>query len=220
MWVAIGNPTATGAVTEWGAGYCSGVTVQLTDGLFFRLTSGGTLRAVNTNNSLDVSAEDIDHECSVTRRVRFFDLTETNHYIIAVHNDEIEFWINDVLVKKFKTISTSGSPAHASSQPVFARTYNSGAASAARTAILRFINVSLGEVGAFRPWSHQMAGSGGGAYQIQPGERFGPNVTRGAVASAGWPASTTARAAGTWTTTSAPATASLGVSGLAPQSQR
>jgi hypothetical protein len=217
MWVAVGNPTATNAVTEWGAGYCSGVTVQLTDGVFFRLTSGGTLRAIITNNSLDVSAEDITTTNVPSRDGSgSFDLSEVNHYIIAVHNDEIDFWINDVLVKRLKTISTSGAPASSSEQPFFARTYNSGTASAARTLVLKFLNVSLGGVGAFRPWSHQMAGSGGGAYQIQPGTASGPNVSRGAVAAAGWPASTTARAAGTWTATSAPATASLGGQWVSP----
>jgi hypothetical protein len=61
-----------------------------------------------------------------------------------------------------------------------------------------------------------MCGSGGGFYQIQPGTTSGPTVTRGAVATAGWPNSAQARGAGTWTATSAPATASLGGQWVSP----
>lgn len=217
VWAVVANSTATNAVTEWGFGYCSGVTAQLTDGIFFRLTSGGTLRAIITNNSLDVNAEDITLTNVPTRDGSgTFDISETNHYLISVHNDEVEFWINDVIVKRFKAISTGGAPSSASELPVFARTYNSGTASAARSIALKFLNVSLGEIGASRPWSHQMSGSGGGAYQIQPGTASGPNVTRGATVTAGWPNSTQARGAGTWTATSAPATASLGGQWVSP----
>lgn len=217
FWNAVGNPTATNAVTEWGFGYCSGVTAQMTDGVIFRILSGGQLRAVIINNSVDVATADITTTNIPSRDgAGGFDLTETNHYVVQVHNDEVDFWINNVLVAHIDTTSVYGAPSSSSQLPLMARTYNSGTPSAARTLALRFLNVSLGEVNNTKPWSHQMAGSGGGAYQIQPGSASGPNVTRGAVASAGWPASTTARAAGTWTATSAPATASLGGQWVSP----
>jgi hypothetical protein len=53
------------------------------------------------------------------------------------------------------------------------------------------------------------AGMGGNSCNIQEGLTSGPTTTR-ASGSAGWPASGTSRVAGTWTATSAPATASLG----------
>lgn len=212
IWAAVGNPTATNAVTEFGAGYCSGVTVQLTDGVFFRLTGGGTLRAVVANASVDILAENIT-ETNIPSRdgSGTFDITETNHYVIQVHNDHVLFWINDTLVKVFDSLSTVGSMTSASNQPFFARSYTPAGSnsSTARTLVLRFLNVSQGELNSNKPWSHQLAGSGQGAYQIQPGTASGPTVTRGA-GGLGWPTSGTARVAGTWTATTAPALASLG----------
>ncbi|WP_196302684.1 hypothetical protein, partial [Streptococcus pneumoniae] len=46
FWLAVANPTATGTVTEWGFGYVSGVTVTPSDGVYFRIASGGALTAV------------------------------------------------------------------------------------------------------------------------------------------------------------------------------
>lgn len=217
VWAAHGNATATGAVSEWGLGYCSGVTVQLTDGVFFRILAGGSLRAVVVNNSVDISAVDITTTNIPSRDGSgSFDLAETNHYVVGVHNDNVMFWINGALVANIKTTSPYGSPCQSSEQPLFARVYNSGTASAARTLLLRFLGVTLGEVSTGKLWSHQMAGMGGGAYQIQPGTTSGPTVTRGAVATAGWPASATGRATGTWTAASAPAVNSLGGQWVSP----
>lgn len=217
FWAAIGNPTATNAVTEWGFGFCSGVTAQMTDGVIFRIIGGGTLRAVVINNSVDIATADITITNIPARDGSgSFDLTETQHYVIQVHNDEVDFWINNVLVAHLDTVSTYGAPTQSSYQPIMVRTYNAGATSSARTFVWRFLNVGQGEIASNKPWGHQMCGSGGGAYQIQPGTTSGPNVTRGAVASAGWPASVTARAAGTWTATSAPAVNSLGGQWVSP----
>lgn len=217
IWAAVGNPTATNAITEWGFGFCSGVTQQMTDGIIFRIISGGQLQAIIINNSVDISTENITTTNIPSRDgAGSFDLTETNHYVIGVHNDEAQFWVNNTLVAKIKSTSPYGAMASASNQPLMARTYNiGGAASAARTLILRFLNVNQGELNVTKPWAHQVAGWGGGAYQIQPGTASGPTVTRGTGA-LGWPTSATARAAGTWTATSAPALNSLGGMYLTP----
>jgi hypothetical protein len=216
FWIAEGNPTATNTVSEWGFGYCSGVTVQLTDGIIFRRLSGGQLRAVIINNSVDVSAVDITTTNVPPRdESGTYDETEINHYVVEVNNDEARFWINDTLVARIPTISTSGSPTSASAQPIMARVYNPGAASTARSIILTFLSVQQGEMLTNKPWSHQMAGSGMGSYQIQPGTTSGPTVTR-ASANGGWPANTTALVVGTWTATSAPALNSLGGRWISP----
>jgi hypothetical protein len=217
LWATIGNPTATNAITEWGFGHSAGVTAQATDGAFFRLIGGGTLRAVVVNNSVDVSVQDITTTNIPSRDGSgSFDLSETNHYVVQVHNDEVDFWVNNVLVANIKTVSTNGSPTSSSNQPLFFRTYNSNTASAARQFILRFLNCSQGELNSSKPWGHQLCGFGAGAYQVQPGAASGPTTTRGASTTAGWPNSTQARGAGTWTATSAPATNSLGGQWLSP----
>jgi hypothetical protein len=216
MWLREANPTATNAVSEWGLGYVSGVTAQVVDGVFFRRLSGGQLRAVMVFNSVDVATVDITTTNLPSRDgAGSFDATEINHYLITFHADIANFWINDVLVASIKSLSTQGSPTYAVTQPIFARVYNSGAASPARQIGIALLGASLGDMNANKPYGHQMAGFGGGAYQIQPGTASGPNVTRGA-GSTGWPTSATARSAGTWTATSAPALNSLGGNWLSP----
>jgi hypothetical protein len=71
------------------------------------------------------------------------------------------------------------------------------------------VNVGLGDQNVNKPWQHAMAGMGNGAYQLPQGNTPGPTVKRTAGTN-GHPASGTARAAGTWTATSAPALNDLG----------
>jgi hypothetical protein len=210
FWVKESGTLASNAVTEFGLGFCSAVTAQLTDGVFFRRLSGGQSRLVITNNSVDINTDDIT-ETNIPSRdgVGTFDPTEVNHYVIALHNDEVNLWCNDVLVASRAVNSAAAGPSLASALPAFARVYNSGTASVARSLSIGFINVSLGDQGSNKPFGHSMCGSGGGAYQIQPGTASGPTVTRGA-AGTGWPTSATAQTAPTYTATSAPATNSLG----------
>jgi len=218
FWNREANHDATNSLTEFGFGYCSTTTAQLTDGVFFRRLPGGTMRAVVTNNSTDVQTIDID-ETNIPRRAGAgaFDPTETNHYVVSRHHDEAEFWINDTLVARCQTNGAYASPALTSALPAFARVYNSGTASAARSLSIGAINVSTGDSAtATKPYGHVMVGMGGGIQNVQPGTASGPTVTRGASATAGWPASTTASAAGTWTATSAPAINTLGGSWVSP----
>lgn len=210
IWAKHQNSTATNSLTEFGAGYCSGVTAQLTDGVYFRGLAGGQLRLVVTNNSTDIAYADITTTNVPPRDGSgVFSDTEVNHYLISIHNDTVRAWINDVLVASIDNVSSYGGPTSAMALPVFARVYNSGVASAGRSLSIGFINVSLGDQNYGRMWSHAMCGMGQGAYQIQPGTASGPTVSRGA-ATLGWPTSGTASTTGTWTATTAPALNSLG----------
>lgn len=217
FWAREGNPTGTNAITEFGFGYVSAVTAQATDGVFFRRLSGGQLRLVNVNNSVDISTADIT-ETNIPSRdgVGTYDPTESNHYVVSYSSDHVEAWINDTLVASIPCSSAYGFPTSSTSQPVFARVYNTGTASAARSLSIGCINVSQGEMNTGKPYGHVMAAQGGGIQNVQPGTTSGPTVTRGASATAGWPASTTASATGTWTATSAPAINTLGGSWVSP----
>jgi hypothetical protein len=96
-----------------------------------------------------------------------------------------------------------------SNSPVGFRVLNTGVASVGRQLTVGFVNVGLGDQNVNKPWSHALCGMGNGAYQVQQGNTPGPTVTRTA-ATTGHPASGTARSAGTWTATSAPALNNLG----------
>ena len=214
MWIREANATATNTVSEYGFGYAA-TTATPTDGVFFRRLSGGTLQGVvnfaGAENVVSISTVNVPARDGTGT----YDASETNHYLITNHNDDVDFWINDVLVGKVSTPSNQGGPTSSSQQPFFARVYNSGLASAGRRVEIGFLQIAGGDVVTNKPWAQQLAGSGGGSYQTQPGTAVAGTVIRTA-ATNGWPASGTAKTAGTWTATSAPAEASLGGRFLTP----
>lgn len=214
------NYTATNSITEFGFGYCSGVTAQLTDGAYFRVTSGGTLRAIITSSITGSGVDVVDQAITTTNIPNkagggAFDLTLPQDYLIEVNSSYVHFWINDVLA--FTTVIPSSGPLSmlSTSQPLFARTYFSGAASSARQLGIGAMSCIMGDMNNNNPYPHAICGMGGGAYQIQPGTTSGPTVTRGA-ATLGWPTSATVSTTGTWTATTAPALNSLGGMWVSP----
>lgn len=214
MWIREANATATNTVSEYGFGYVA-TTATPTDGVFFRRLSGGTLQGVvnfaGAENVVSINTVNVPARDGTG----IYDASETNHYLITNHNDDVDFWINDVLVGKINTPANQGGPTSSSQQPFFARVYNSGIASAGRRVEIGFLQIAGGDVVTNKPWAQQLAGSGGGAYQTQPGNVVAGTVIRTA-ATNGWPASGTAKTAGTWTATSAPAEGSLGGRFLTP----
>lgn len=197
MWLKVTNETATNSVTEFGMGYATSNTAPA-DGVFFRYNAGGQLMGVINSNGVETT---VNLTSPATATV--------HHWAIEIHNEQVNFWVNDTLYGSIVTPTAYASPTQSNQLPFYMRVYNNGAASAARTIAIGKLSISLGEAGSARPWPHAMCGMGGGSYQIQPGTASGPTLTRGA-ASTGWPTSGTASAAGTYTATSAPATNSLG----------
>jgi len=212
MWIRETNPTATNAISEWGLLFLTAqATQQPIDGIFFRRLSAGPLKAIITNNSVDV-AEATINTTNVPPRdgVGTFDATESNHYLIAFHNDVVRFWINDVLVAEIACPAAQAQFSASSSNPVGFRVLNTNTVTpSARTLSVGYVNVGIGDQSTNKPWAHAMCGLGNGAYQFAQGNTPGPTVTRTNGAH-GHPASATTRIAGTWTATSAPALNSLG----------
>jgi hypothetical protein len=214
MWAREANVTATNGLSEWGVGYAA-TTAAPTDAILFRRMSTGQLRGVvnfaTTEVALDITTTNVPGFDGVGS----YDATENNHYLIVVHNDSVEFWINDVLCLTIPTPATQPGPTQTSTLPIVMRCFATSGSSAARQLSVGFINVSLGDMNTGKPWAHAICGAGGGSYQTQPGTATGPTVLRTAAAN-GWPASTTAKTSGTWTATSAPATSELGGRWLTP----
>ena len=170
MFIREANETATNAVSEWGLGYAA-TTAAPTDGAFFRRESGGQLVAV-----VNFAGSESGTTANITTTnvppgdgTGSYNPTESNHYLIAVGSDSVNFWINDTLVATIPTQGTRGIPVSSSEQQVFARVYNSGVASAGRRVELGFLTVEMGDTNSGKPWPHVMCGMGAGAYQTQPG---------------------------------------------------
>ena len=216
MWIREGNPYATNAISEWGFLYLTAQqTQQPLDGIYFRRLSGGQLKGIITTGiSATVGVDTFEIDLNTTNvpsrdGVGEYDPAETNHYLIAFHNDTVRFWINDVLVGEIKCPSQLATMAASSNLPVGFRVINLTTASTARVVSIGYVNVGQGDQNTNKPWSHAMVGSGGGAYHLQVGNTPNPTVSR-VLAANGHPPSGTARTAGTWTTTTAPQLNSLG----------
>lgn len=168
MWIREGGFNETNAVSEFGIGFVA-TTAAPTDGVFFRRNNAGVLRAV-VNYAGSETEETID-TTNVTDRGAgtAYSPSECNHYLIVIHNDIANFWINDILVASIGCPDSQPSLASSSSQPLFARVYNSGVASGGRRVEIGFLNVSLGDQHNNKPWSHALCGLGQGAYQTQLG---------------------------------------------------
>lgn len=200
-----GNPTATNAQSEWGLGLMVGTAAPL-DGIFWRRLSGGQLRGVINFGGVETTT-DIDTSALPARGGSgTYSATDCNKYVIVVANDEIFFWINDILAGNIKTPSNQGAPTASQALPLEFRVVNSGVASAGRRIEAGFINIVMGDGDTTRPWATVMAANGNGSYQTQLGIAVGPTSNSGI----------TALAAPTFTANTAPAINALGGKWISP----
>lgn len=209
-WARIANAGSDLSISEFGLGYpTASNTTAPTDGIFFRVVGGGGLRAVASFGGTPEKVVTISTTGLTNRDGTAFDISSCQHYLITLHNDECEFWINDVLVARIECPSSQPFLCSSSEQQWFARTQNTTTVSSARRLEIGFVNITQGDMHNNKPYSHILCGAGAGSYQIQQGTASGGTVSRGTGA-LGWPTSGTARIAGTWTATTAPALNSLG----------
>lgn len=193
------NPTSTNSSSEWGLGLMVGTATPL-DGVFWRRLAGGQLTGV-------VNFAGVENTVNITTTAvvgrggtGLYSATDVNKYVIVVANDEVFFWINDILCGNVKTPSNQGSPVQSSSLPLEFRVLNSGTASAARRIEIGFINITMGDGDTTRPWATAMCANGGGSYHTQPGTANAATSNSGI----------TALTAPAYTANTAPALASLG----------
>lgn len=108
-----------------------------TDGVYFRLNSSGLFGVINSNGSETTTSA--------------FDFVYTNNgkyqFIIAFHEREVEFWINNVLYASLSTPIGQGQPCMSASLPIAMRhAIVGGAAGAALSFTLNDYALSIGGV--------------------------------------------------------------------------
>lgn len=106
-----------------------------TDGVYFRLTSAGLLGVLNSNGT--------------ETQTGVFDFTYSNNtkyqFIIALHEEAVQFWINGVLYADLETPAGQGQPCMGASVPFGLRhAITGGAAGAALSFTLNDYAVSIG----------------------------------------------------------------------------
>jgi len=139
----------TNSVTEFGLGLFDG-TERPYDGCFFR-ASAGTLNAVVIKRTYEVTNVDVFTPLSGV----LYD------YLLAINDNDVEFWIDDVIVSKIVLPSFTGGTSLPNSLPLFARNYNSGGTvpSAIQFNIARW-NVLFGDLKLNRDWRTTMSLNG------------------------------------------------------------
>lgn len=105
-----------------------------TDGVYFRLTSSGLQGVINRGGVESVNNITFTYTNNTTYQ-----------FVIAVHEREVKFWINDVLYLNFPTPAADGQPFQSAALPFSVRhAIVGGAAGAALSMILKDYTVSVG----------------------------------------------------------------------------
>ena len=126
IWAAITNAPQSNSVLEWGFGYVSASSAP-TDGVFFRYASGGEIRGVINVAGAEVQTDPFTDQPGGIGYVA----GKQHHWLIICDADAVEFWRDDVQLATIQRPTTEGGPSASLSLPMFARFYNSAAASAA-----------------------------------------------------------------------------------------
>lgn len=148
MWVRFNQALQANSVHEFGLGYAT-TTTSPTDAVIFRV-DGTQLQGIINNNGAEQSVI-LNFNPTINR---------VYNYLIVIHNDKTEFWIDDVLYGTINTPIGLTSPMLSPSLPLLLRQYNNGTVSTAIQTGIGKINISQGDLANNRLWASAMVGNG------------------------------------------------------------
>lgn len=164
------------AIAEFGAGLLGAtVTTGVTDGAYFRITTTGIVCVV-TNNAAEVSAVTI---ANATLNAVGIYVTNTNHYLVAITEDQAEFWCTVAGGTPYllcKTARSSAGIQTTCSQQLgaFGRCFNTGTNTQNAFKLnIAMVAVSIADMAMDLPFSHRMSSAGNMACQVQTGAAAG-----------------------------------------------
>jgi hypothetical protein len=155
-------------VCEMGWGLVSGVTAP-TDGVMFRMNAVGIPQGVinYAGSETAVTLTDTPTHTWVPAPSTMY------HFLIVIHNDRCEFWVDDVCMGVIETPASIGSPVATMSLPAFARIYNSGTVTTAQRLEISNMSVSFGDQNSTRLWPTTMAVMGQASVNVPDGTAAG-----------------------------------------------
>jgi len=140
---------------EIGLGIATTTTTP-TDGVYFKLTSGGALvGCININGT----------EQTVNLTGFTVVPNQVNFYRITIDQEMVEFYIDNVLYGTIAVPTTAASCSFARSLPVLVRLYNTGVTTAAQRLEISDIAVIGRDLNQMRLWATAQAGMEMGSYQ-------------------------------------------------------
>lgn len=173
-------------VCEWGLFIASGTTAP-TDGVFFRIDASGELRGVLNWGGTET-------QTAVMNFSTLIGALTSREFVIEINQDRVLFWIDDVLAGTIDIPVGQGSATRSTNLPFNFRCYNNAITASAQAPKIGHVEVSIGDLQASMPISHQMAVMGGHVSQGQTGQTLGStaNYANSANPAAAVPTNTTA----------------------------
>lgn len=127
----------------------AGTSIPL-DGVYIRYNSAGFVGVLNNNGT------------ETTTSVFTFSpvINQAYKFTIAISEDEVEFWIDDVLMGEINRPANAGAPSYSGSLPWGVRHHHTGTAGGVIQAKIFNYTVTLGDLSTSRLWATQQAGMG------------------------------------------------------------
>jgi hypothetical protein len=147
-----------------GLGLPSAGGVAPTDGCWFKMNATGLYGELQYNNNTVVQ---------VTLMATQIPLATNSRFAMVVGEEEIEFWVNDVLYGEIAIPVAYGQPFMQGSLPVFMQKLCTGVVANTNVIRLTDVTVSLMDLATSKPWAHQVAGMGQHALFGQNGHTQG-----------------------------------------------
>lgn len=147
-------------VFQWGLGVATGAADPV-DGAWYQLTSAGLFGVIRYNSGTQVQVQ-------LVSDVSTLSLSTVSKYVMVCGEDEIEFWINDVLYGELSIPNAQGQPFLSTSLPFFIQKYNNGivGTSPNLTAKVGDVVITLMDLATNQTWANQMASIGLGMQML------------------------------------------------------
>lgn len=186
---------SSGEIWLMGLGLPTAAITRPTDGAWFRISTAG-VEGVIAFNGAETTAT-----FATPLPLSSLTLGSMSKFLMVVGEREVEYWWNDQFLGHVDIPPANGVPWMSAAAPVFLQKYNTGAVSNTNTMRVSRCAVSLMDIAANKPWSHQRATMGLMAYQGQNGGTMGttaslPNATAATVVTGGALSQTVAIATG------------------------
>ncbi|TXH14231.1 MAG: hypothetical protein E6R03_09755 [Hyphomicrobiaceae bacterium] len=138
----------TNNVCEFGLGFATTTTTP-TDGVYFKLTSGGVLQGVMNINGTETT----------TAAMTSFTANEVKYYRMVIDQDRIEFYIDGVLEGVILGPTTAPAVSFARALPLLMRLYNSAAVSTAQRLEVADVCIAMRDIDHGRPYPMIQSGN-------------------------------------------------------------
>jgi hypothetical protein len=186
---------SSGEIWLMGLGLPTAAITRPTDGAWFRISTAGVEGVIAFNGAETTATFETPLPLAALT------LAQMYKFLMVVGEREVEYWWDDKFLGHLDIPPANGVPWLSASAPVFLQKYNTGAVSNTNTMRISRCGVSLMDIAANKPWSHQRATMGLMAYQGQNGGTMGttallPNATAATVVTGGALSQTVAIATG------------------------